>query len=198
MTVESHRASGVAREVRAIAVVEWPNQLATAPRLDRGFVNVRDIAADQLPVLLAAHFAPLIENNKPIQETCPLFGGIVLEVDSKRVLYPQCCGDLSDVASWLGVLEPGFDRGFITPASHPAPEAFREGANVRLVCLDCDGDGPFQPPVDGDIVVPAGALESALAETKNDLVELERRLTACVSIAGDADLAHALVFGAAT
>ncbi|MCA8974900.1 MAG: hypothetical protein KDC98_09265 [Planctomycetes bacterium] len=196
--MESHRASAVAREVRAIAVVEWPNQLATAPRLDHGFVDVRDIAADELPVLLAVHFAPLIEGNEPIQETVPLFGGIVLEVDSKRVLYPQCCGDLSDAASWLAVLEPGFDAGAIAPAGHPSPEALREGPNVRILCLDCDALGPFKPKVDGDIVVPTEALASALADAMNDLVELERRLTACASIAGDAELAHALVFGAAT
>jgi len=170
--------------------VEWPKGVQTSLALDRGFAEIADIPQDELPRLLEVHFAPLAEHGKAISESCPLIGGLVLEVDSRRLIYPQCCGDLSDVASWIEPIHSDSGRGFVANAGHPAPEIIREGDKVRVVCFD--PNEPFFPTVDRDVVVPATALESAVRLALEQLAELARRLDQLDEIADHPGLARVL------
>ena len=164
----------IGRHVCAIPVVEWPRSVETRLHLDRGFVDVSDVPSDELPRLLEKHFAPLLEQGQAISESCPLFGGLILEVDSTRLIYPQCCGDLSDIRSWLDPAYSSSGEAFVAPEGHPCPEIIREGDMVRLVCFD--KYDPFSPSVDSDVVVPAASLRAAVLAALDKLTEFARRL----------------------
>jgi len=69
-------------------------------------------------------------------ETCPLYGGVELRIGGEPYLRPQCCGDLSDIASWCGVAEPGFREGYLAPEGHPNPHVRREASVLRFACVD--------------------------------------------------------------
>lgn len=164
----------VGRHVRAIPVLEWPRDAVTSRRLDHGFEEVAGIEDHELPVLLEMHFAPLRERGQAIRDSAPLFGGLILEVDSTPRIYPQCCGDLSDVASWLDPDYSQSGRAFVATAGHPRPQLLREDDMVRLVCTD--EDEPFHPLVDGDVVVPAVSLRAAVASALERLAVFAKRL----------------------
>lgn len=36
-----------------------------------------------------------------LDQICPFDGGYILNVDGEDLLYPQCCGDLGDIGSWI-------------------------------------------------------------------------------------------------
>lgn len=188
----------VGRHVRAIPVLEWPRDVVTSRSLDHGFAEVAGIQDDELPVLLEVHFAPLRERGHPIRDSSPLFGGLILEVDSTPRLYPQCCGDLSDVASWLDPDYSHSGRAFVATAGHPCPQLIREGDMVRLACTD--EDEPFHPHVDRHVIVPAASLRTAVASALDQLAAFAQRLERtgtlrshpglAQTLAGRADLSH--------
>lgn len=168
----------IGRHVCAIPVVEWPGGGGTRLRLDHGFAEVADVPEGELPRLLDVHFAPLLEHGQEVSESCPLFGGLILEVDSMRLIYPQCCGDLSDVTSWLDPAYSASGEALVATGGHPCPEIIREGDMVRLVCFDAHD--PFRPPVDCDVVVPAASLRKAVVAALEQLAVFASRLN-CVS-----------------
>ena len=186
----ANRPKHVGRQVRAIPVVEWPRDVVTNLSLDHGFAEVASVPDDELPALLEAHFAPLRERGEPIRDSAPLFGGLILEVDATRRIYPQCCGDLSDVASWLDPDDSRSGKALVATAGHPCPELFREGEMVRLVCAD--RDEPFHPRVDRDVVVPAASLRAAVASALEQLEAFARRLERTGHLRGHPGLAQIL------
>lgn len=164
----------VGRHVRAIPVLEWPRDAVTSRSLDHGFAEVAGIEDHELHVLLEMHFAPLRERGQAIRDSAPLFGGLILEVDSTPRIHPQCCGDLSDVASWLDPDYSHSGRAFVATAGHPCPQLLREDDMVRLVCTHADE--PFHPLVDRDVVVPAVSLRAAVASALEQLAVFAKRL----------------------
>lgn len=186
----TNRPPHVGRHVRAIPVVEWPRDVVTSLSLDHGFAEVASVPDDELPALLEAHFAPLRERGEPISDSAPLFGGLILEVDATRRIYPQCCGDLSDVASWLDPDDSRSGKALVATAGHPCPELFREGEMVRLACAD--RDEPFHPRVDRDVAVPAASLRAAVASALEQLEAFARRLERTGHLRGHPGLAQIL------
>lgn len=180
----------VGRHVRAIPVLEWPRDVVTSRSLDHGFAEVAGIQDDELPVLLEMHFAPLRERGVAIRDSSPLFGGLILEVDATPRIYPQCCGDLSDVASWLDPDYSHSGRAFVATAGHPCPQCIREDDMVRLVCTD--EDEPFHPLVDRDVVVPAVGLRAAVASALEQLAVFAKRLERIPAIQAHPGLAWTL------
>ena len=71
----------------------------------------------------------------------PFYGGYILVVDGRNVLYPQCCGDLSDIGYWEGVA-----KGAVQPYSsgHPEPIAHYSGESIVLEFNEWEE--PFYPP----------------------------------------------------
>ena len=71
----------------------------------------------------------------------PFYGGYILVVDGRNVLYPQCCGDLSDISYWEAVA-----KGVEQPHSsgHPEPMVHYSGQNIILEFNEWEE--PFCPP----------------------------------------------------
>lgn len=43
-----------------------------------------------------------------LDEICPFDGGYILNVNGEDLLYPQCCGDLGDIESWIELSKGDF------------------------------------------------------------------------------------------
>lgn len=179
--------------VRLIPVVGWPLDTPPPSSVRFGFVPLSDVPTPALPALIEAHLQPLASANRPIEETCPFFGGLVLAVDEEYVLYPQCCGDLSDVEGWMRTLAPDFHSGPLAKEGHPCPEAVRTGDRIELRCSD--EDEPFDPPVQSPLAVSVPELRRALDEAMQELVAFRSRIRLCEPFAGTPVLADLLVFG---
>lgn len=105
----------------------------------------------------------------PLKESCSLFGGYALKVNDEIVLYPQCCGLLSEINDWKKLLNENFESFYLSEC-HPAPKFIRVKDEIHIVC-DADEAGPFQPKTNNLIIVNYDSLLTAL---NNLLVELEK------------------------
>lgn len=179
--------------LKLVPAIEWSPDCPPPGRLDWGFVDVADISGEALAALLERHFETLRVNGDPLESTCPLIGGLILELDGRRVLYPQCCGDISEIASWMAVVDLGFTQGFVATSGHPSPEVFVDEKGVRIVCFDRDEE--FQPSSQHTIEVSSQALKQALDRAQLELRELESRIRSCPIVDGNSTLARRLVFG---
>jgi hypothetical protein len=176
-----------------VPVVEWPIGLEPPGTIDRGFVAVSDVPMGAIPLMIAQHLEPLTSRGESHELTCPFFGGLVLEVDARRVLYPQCCGDLSALSTWKAVLRPDFRRGLVASEGHPCPEVTRNGEQIEVCCAETDE--PFRPPVEGRIIMSVAAVRSALAVATLTLEAFTTRIAACDP--QRPHIARLLVFGVA-
>lgn len=163
--------------VACIPVIAWSANAAPPAAIDRGFVALTDVPTEAISAVIAEHLHSLTEHGFTYEATCPLFGGLVLAVNGRRVLYPQCCGDLSDVATWSEALREGFERGFVAGGGHPRPLVVRRGSVIEVRCADADE--PFDPPVDGVIALPEADFRVALEQAEHELRAFADRIAAC-------------------
>jgi len=72
---------------------------------DRGswFVRLSDVGDHALDVLVRQHLSSEYFLNQDIDEVMPFDGGLVFDTDLGRV-FPQCCGDMSDIENWRDML----------------------------------------------------------------------------------------------
>lgn len=127
-----------------------------------GFVRADQWTLTDLRMLVQNHLAGDKEPI-PLKESCALFGGCILVVDSIPVLVPQCCGTIADFASWQGLLMPQFTAGPFCLEGHPGPEAVKTDTQLLITCEDPDEsfDQPAQPKIMVEIVALAYATEHA-------------------------------------
>ena len=55
------------------------------------------ISDNNLKKIVIDHTQELRNGEYDREQASPLFGGYVLEINDKRLFYPQCCGDLGDI-----------------------------------------------------------------------------------------------------
>ncbi len=178
-----------------IPVIEWPKVLEPPAVIDHGFVRVSLVPTEALPALVAQHLEPLKEQQEPIESTCPLFGGLVLEIDGRRLLYPQCCGHISEIATWMTVLDSGFRSGVVACMGHPCPEVFRCGDQIEIVCQD-EWEA-FRPPAETSITMSVRDFGRALERANQEVHAFAQRIAACDGVEGAPEIAGLLVFGEA-
>ena len=178
-----------------VPVIVWPSVLNPPSTVEQGFLPVSEVSTETLPALVAQHLRLLREHGEPIESTCPLFGGLVLEVGGRRVLYPQCCGDLSDISTWMEVLNHDFQSGFVALSGHPCPEVIRRGAQIEIICQD--DDEAFYPLVENPITMSFSDFQLALERANQELFALSQRIAVCSTLEDSAELSDLLVFGEA-
>ncbi|GAB2955774.1 hypothetical protein GCM10027048_22200 [Hymenobacter coalescens] len=64
------------------------------------FYRAVDIGQGNLQKVLADHLAGCFSGEWLLAETPSLYGGYVLRLDGRNALFPQCCGELSDIIYW--------------------------------------------------------------------------------------------------
>ncbi|MDG9667738.1 hypothetical protein ONV78_08350 [Hahella sp. CR1] len=145
-------------------------------RLNRrmGFSDLRSFppGSRRYPVadLTQADIALAIDlhlGDTPLQESCGLFGGLVLMEGATPILIPQCCGMLADITSWEALTRP---EAFAEPfclEGHPCPQAMSDSVEVEIQCVE-DRE-PFEMPAPLSYRVSRQSLCDALEEAKRVL-----------------------------
>jgi len=79
--------------------------------------EIEVISDDNLKKIVVDHTEELRKGEYDREQSSPLFGGYVLEINKERLFYPQCCGDLGDIQFWRNISDgkESFYEG------HPAP-----------------------------------------------------------------------------
>jgi hypothetical protein len=134
-------------------------------RLDQ-FTNIDDIS-----LIVQRHLHPANDLEEVrIQDSTPLFGGYILNIENDLKLYPQCCCDLGDFMTWNSILRPGFNKAYLFKLSggHPSPIVTKKGLQVLFTCQD-DDDDSFNPKTDENIIIHIDQLREALKQTSKEL-----------------------------
>ena len=109
----------------------------------------------------------------PISESCAFFGGYGLKINNEFVLFPQCCGLLSEINDWKKILNENFEP-FYLKECHPSPK-FKKADND--VIIECDSpDEEFYPKTKKNIRVNYKSLTSAIENVCVELKEISHQL----------------------
>lgn len=76
------------------------------------------------------------------EEVCPFDGGYILNINGKDMLFPQCCGDLSDIQYWKELADKEYKLFW---QGHPQPFIRIQGDKI-IMELDDEGLEDFVPP----------------------------------------------------
>lgn len=144
----------------AEALASIPPFAATTP-----FYRISDIPLGAIKALAKAHLQGYFDGKWTIDEQCSFFGGYVLRIDGQNALFPQCCGELSDIIYWKHLAKYNRNAYY---NGHPAPEVTFTNDEV---IFDCRNDyEEFRPFTLLEIRVAKSAL---LAAYNQALLELE-------------------------
>lgn len=155
----------------SLALAGFPEPLQPfAPGLP--FYRAADLGAGNLQTLLTDHLAGYCSGKWALTETCTLFGGYVLRLEGQNALFPQCCGELSDIIYWKRLAQ-----GQHAPnQGHPAPAVSFTPDAVILRCDTRDGDETFVPATAPEIRVSRTALAAAYQRVLPELAVFARNL----------------------
>lgn len=108
-----------------------------------------------------------------IENSCALFGGYAIKVDNEYVLFPQCCGLLSEINDWKKMLNPSFKPFYLTEC-HPSPKFQKVGDQV---IIECDSTyESFYPETQESIKLDYASLVSAINSLCAELEAFSKRL----------------------
>jgi hypothetical protein len=130
-------------------------------------VNLAKLAKDQTAELRAGVWTR--------EKACGFFGGYVLRIEAQDVLFPQCCGQLSDILYWerLAAGVASYYEG------HPAPALSFTHDAVRLAFSQGDSNEDFQPPPPvPSLEISRAALLLAVNQANLELQQFAQRLRA--------------------
>ncbi|MBO0356356.1 hypothetical protein J0X19_00225 [Hymenobacter sp. BT186] len=135
------------------------------------FYRITDIPLGAIKALAKAHLQGYFDGERIIEEQCSFFGGYVLRIDGQNTLFPQCCGELSDIVYWKHVAK--YNRGAYCNG-HPAPEVL---FTTDMVLFDCRVDyEEFRPYTPLEIQVAKSALSAAYDQALLELEVFARQL----------------------
>ena len=130
--------------------------------------KLTEISLSDLKKAIDLHVSDL-----PITESCAFFGGYGLKVNNEFVLFPQCCGLLSEINDWKKILNKNFEP-FYLPECHPSPK-FKKFDNE--VIIECDSTyEDFYPETKSVIKVNYESLVSAVNNVCIELKEISKKL----------------------
>lgn len=147
-----------------------------------------DLSDDDLIKVIRLHISDL-----DIKDSCSLFGGYILKIDSKIVLYPQCCGLLEEINDWTKLLDNRFDSFYLMEC-HPSPKFTKKADKVIIECNE-DDTGPFFPPTNKHIVVDYSELKNALNRLLDSLNDFSQRLDKLSDKFGHEKISDILIWG---
>lgn len=139
------------------------------------FYRIGDITDKNLSKIVIDHMSGHREGLPKNEDTCPLSGGYILNIDGNDVYFPQCCGDLSDITYWENLLK---DDTSIFYNGHPEPVIEKTITHIIFDFKTDEFDEQFVPPPPFLIVnVDKTALERAIENVKILLGAFGQRLT---------------------
>jgi hypothetical protein len=146
-----------------------------------------DLSDENLVQVIRLHTSGL-----DVKDSCSLFGGYGLKVDSKMVLYPQCCGLLEEINDWVKLLDDHFQPFYLSEC-HPSPNFTRQSDHVIINCDD--NSEPFFPPTEKQIIVNYEELKYAVKNLLVTLNDFSGRLDNLSEKLGSKKISKSLVWG---
>ncbi|QNR23859.1 hypothetical protein [Croceimicrobium hydrocarbonivorans] len=108
-------------------------------------------------------------------EIVPFYGGYILELGARKLLYPQCCSDLGDIQYWkdLSMSKISFENG------HPQPKLRFEKEWLYFDLNMEDSSEDFCPcPTERSFKLSIDELRLAIQSTEIILENFEQRIKA--------------------
>ena len=135
------------------------------------FYRIAGIPLSAIETLVKVHLRGYFDGKWAIEEQCGFFGGYVLCLDGQNVLFPQCCGELSDILYWKHLAKYSRSAYY---NGHPVPEV--TFTNDEVV-FDCRNDyEEFRPFAPLEIRVAKSALSAAYDQALGELEVFARQL----------------------
>ncbi|NVO86202.1 hypothetical protein [Hymenobacter terrestris] len=135
------------------------------------FYRISDLDSAILIVLAKSHLKGYFNGMWTLEEVYPFFGGYVLRINDQNTLFPQCCGELSDIIYWKHLAiyaRSAYYHG------HPEPSIRFTNTEVIFTCQDESEE--FQPTTPVEIRVAKPALADAYTRVLVELVSFARKL----------------------
>ena len=148
--------------------------------------KLSEISDSDLKKAIELHVSDL-----PISESCAFFGGYGLKVNNEFVLFPQCCGLLSEINDWKKILDVNFEPFYLSEC-HPSPKFKKIGNQVVIECDSTYED--FYPETKSIIKVNYESLISAINNVCIELEEISKKLDTSNSEYGTESVAENLIW----
>ena len=135
---------------------------------NNSFYNLTDVSLEDLEKAIKLHVSDM-----EFEKSCALFGGYALKVNANIVLYPQCCGLLSEINDWKKILKEDFQPFYLTEC-HPSPKFTKTGNSL---IIECDSsEEPFQPKTESKITLPYKTAVQAIENVIEELNKVSKKL----------------------
>jgi hypothetical protein len=106
-----------------------------------GFVPIENLSQDVLRIYLSKWLVNL-EEDYSLEYVSPIIGGYVLKSLNDVLLWPQCCGDLSNITEWEKVLNCKSSQWIEIWVGHPCVSARFENNLLFISGLHEPGELP--------------------------------------------------------
>lgn len=130
--------------------------------------KLSEISISDLKKAIDLHISDL-----PIEDCCAFFGGYALKVNDDFVLFPQCCGLLSEINDWKKLLNKDFEPFYLTEC-HPSPK-FQKVDNDIVIESDSTYE-EFYPETKSRIRINYESLIFAIENVCLELTEISKKL----------------------
>lgn len=133
-----------------------------------------EITDNNLTKLIIDHTQEMRKGKYGREQTSAFFGGYFLCLSGQDKLFPQCCGDLTDIHYW-SKLAQGPYKGFYQ--GHPEPDVEIKGVEITLNFNVGEFDEHFSPtPIENIINFDIFSLEYAIEIARIELYAFELRV----------------------
>lgn len=112
----------------------------------------------------------------------PLDGGYILRDNNTNLIFPQCCGNLGDIESWNGIVNPNNNYFW---NGHPTPKIIHKDERIIFDMSE------FKQK---EFSINREDLKIALIKTQNELNNFSYRINQLEQDYGITDLGNKLVF----
>lgn len=155
-------------EMQRILIERNYSDVKTLEPINRGQYKLSEISHSDLKRAIELHISDL-----PLNKSCAFFGGYGLKIDNEFVLFPQCCGMLSEINDWKKILDINF-KPFYLSECHPSPKFKKVGNEVIIECDSRDED--FYPKTKKIIKVDSKFLILAIKQVCEELKIIAQKL----------------------
>ena len=114
-----------------------------------------------------------------------------MKVNDEFVLFPQCCGLLSEINDWKKILNVNFEP-FYLPECHPSPKFKKVGNEVFIECDSTYED--FYPETESEIKVDYETLTLAIENVCAELEKTSQKLDKFSAEYGTESVAEHLIW----
>jgi hypothetical protein len=158
---------------------------------DTYLYRANDLTLESLKILSRTHLQGYFDGEWTLEQQCTFFGGYILRLAGQDTLFPQCCGEFSDIIYWKNIAKYGRSVYY---HGHPHPEIYFTDDSVVFNCQDDYEE--FRPSAPAQVSVPKIALSAAYDAAVQELALVAHRLRSiadAVRLPVD-DIAHLLLY----